>query len=430
MRLSSGLASCAEPGWPASAYLAAIPSTLGASIRYRDPVSFPSLFHVKQSDRLRTTNLRAGLCPESSLPAGRGLILCLLLLVMVMGCGSPAIGWAGVTGGDTLYLGSMGGRVLALNPMSRRERQVFPDTARGEWQFPQGDQRLTGLYATPLLAGDVLYAGSYEGRVYALEATTGAERWRYPREGAIGPIVGGLALSGGMLYFGDADHKVYGLEAAKGELRWSFPTGEKVWGAPVVEGDTLYIGSLDHKLYALDATTGRKRWEFATEGAIASTPLVSGGRVYFGSFDNRFYALDTRDGREIWRFEGAGNWFWTQALLVGETLYIGSLDHKLYALEATTGRPRWPSPFMAQGLIRTPPIIVEGVLVTASNDGNLYGLDPETGRERWQEVALGAPILAPLHASAGTIYVMTTAQVLYALEAQTGNKLWDFSIKR
>jgi outer membrane protein assembly factor BamB len=152
------------------------------------------------------------------------------------------------------------------------------------------------IYGTPAVAGDLIYAGGYNGKIYALNSSSGALRWVYPREGNFEPVVGGPLVARDKLYFGGSDGTVYALDAATGDGEWEFETGGEIWSTPAVDGDTIFIGSFDKKLYALNADSGQNKWEFETEGAIASTPVVYNNTIYFGSFDRYLYAVDAAAG--------------------------------------------------------------------------------------------------------------------------------------
>jgi outer membrane protein assembly factor BamB len=65
------------------------------------------------------------------------------------------------------------------------------------------------------------------------------------------------AVAAGVVYFGSGDNHVYALDAQSGELKWKFKTGDVVHASPAVSGGVVYIGSWDRNLYALDAKTGR-----------------------------------------------------------------------------------------------------------------------------------------------------------------------------
>ena len=60
-------------------------------------------------------------------------------------------------------------------------------------------------------------------------------------------------MAGGTVYVGSWDRKVYALDAATGRPGWAYATGSFVISGPAVAGGTVYVGSYDHKVYALDA---------------------------------------------------------------------------------------------------------------------------------------------------------------------------------
>ena len=77
--------------------------------------------------------------------------------------------------------------------------------------------------------------------------------WRFATGGSIEATP---AVAGGVVYFGSADHHVYALDAAGGELLWRYETGGPVYHSPTVVEGVLYIGSGDSRLYALEAASG------------------------------------------------------------------------------------------------------------------------------------------------------------------------------
>ncbi|HEU0002754.1 MAG TPA: PQQ-binding-like beta-propeller repeat protein [Ktedonobacteraceae bacterium] len=64
------------------------------------------------------------------------------------------------------------------------------------------------------------------------------------------------AIMNGVIYFGSNDRKLYALNASTGKLIWSYTTGLDVIGSPAVANGVAYVGSNDKKLYALRASTG------------------------------------------------------------------------------------------------------------------------------------------------------------------------------
>jgi outer membrane protein assembly factor BamB len=147
-----------------------------------------------------------------------------------------------------------------------------------DWQFTTGGQ----VESSPSIVNGIAYFGSYDGDVYAVNATTGALVWSYATGGG---VFSSPAVVNGIVYIGSTDDKVYALNAATGVKLWSTTTGAAVYSSPAVVGGVVYIGSYDDKLYALNAATGAVNLTYTNGGGIFSSPAVSGGRVYFDSFD-------------------------------------------------------------------------------------------------------------------------------------------------
>ena len=57
----------------------------------------------------------------------------------------------------------------------------------------------------------------------------------------------------GVVYVGSYDGYVYALNASNGTLLWRYLTGNGVYSSPVVVNGVVYVGSLDDYVYALTA---------------------------------------------------------------------------------------------------------------------------------------------------------------------------------
>jgi hypothetical protein len=98
----------------------------------------------------------------------------------------------------------------------------------------------------------------------------------------------------GTVYVGSWDGKLYALDAATGTAKWAFATDAQIsWSSPAVGADgVVYVGSDDNNVYALDGVSGTPKWVFATGGDVYSSPAIGvDGTVYVGSHDGRVYAL-------------------------------------------------------------------------------------------------------------------------------------------
>ena len=73
-------------------------------------------------------------------------------------------------------------------------------------------------------------------------------KWSY-RTG--GYITSSPTVANGIVYVGSEDGSLYALDAASGHKQWSYQTGYYVASSPTVVNGVVYVGSDDHNLYAL-----------------------------------------------------------------------------------------------------------------------------------------------------------------------------------
>ncbi len=383
---------------------------------------------------------------QNKLLLGKMLLLLIVLLVLmsgltVLGCAGGSakpIGWSGVAVADeTLFLGSMEGKLVALNTSNgNRLWEVTLEASKPAGGFGCASSSLpVAIYGTPAVSEDLIYVGAYVragnedyGKIYAYRFGKNEARWEYPRQDNLGePVVGGAIVSQGKVYIACADGKVYALDAAEGYKEWEFSTGGAIWSNPAIAGGTLFIGSFDKKLYAIDVTNGSKEWEFETQGAIAATPLVYNNTVYVGSFDRHLYAVNAIDGSLIWESSFvADKWFWAQPMAYNNNVYAGCLDGKVYVVDAKSGDK--VAELELESPIASSPVLVDGSIIFASQEGQVWAVDTGSNSKRLL-VDLKEKIYAPLCASKGVIYIHTQKKdTVYALNPQTGVALWNLSL--
>src|SRR6476469_288085 len=87
-----------------------------------------------------------------------------------------------------------------------------------QWRFmTEGD-----VVSSPTVLGQTVYVGSGDGRLYALDRTTGMRKWAFD---ASNPIPSSPAVGGGAVYFGTRDGEFFAVDAETGKERWTFRTG-------------------------------------------------------------------------------------------------------------------------------------------------------------------------------------------------------------
>ncbi|MFD3485847.1 PQQ-binding-like beta-propeller repeat protein [Streptomyces sp. NPDC058665] len=247
----------------------------GAQTDFETPEAGPAIFdgtvYVWQNARLRALDARTG-SERWSYPIGDGA-----------SCGGVPIRL--VPAPDGCVYVSAGTRVLSIDIASGHVRWHFeaPAVFLSPPAFAPG----------PAVTGGGVYLADYLGTVYALDATTGKDRWRIATEArqSLEPVL----VTAGNVHVGSGS-ALYTLDAVAGTPKWRFAAGGEVVGAPVVADGRLHFGSADHVLYTLDAGGGQLRWKLATGGEITGSPVARGGVVYACSKDRCVYALDAIKG--------------------------------------------------------------------------------------------------------------------------------------
>jgi outer membrane protein assembly factor BamB len=312
------------------------------------------------------------------------------------------------------------------------------------WRFQTGGP----VRSSPAVAGDVVYVGSSDGHLYALDRRTGRERWRVP----VGsPVNSSPAVARGLVLFGSRDGRYQALEVGTGRLRWSFATGPDVpweWGlegwdaytsSPVVVGDHVLFGAGDGSVYALDLLSGEQSWRFATGGRVRSTAAVVDGTVFVGSADGIVYALDLATGAERWRQETEGAslqsaefGFDRKSIIsspaVGNgKVYVGSRDGHMYALDKASGRRLWRADHEVSWAISSP-AVTDDMVYSGSSDGFfVHGVDPNSGAERWRFTGSGYMWSSP-SVVGGTVYIGDGGGYLRAVDRQSGAERWSYAV--
>lgn len=272
--------------------------------------------------------------------------------------------------------------------------------------------------SSPAVVNGVVYIGSNDGKLYALNAITGVKLWDFKTEGGLSSP----AVVDGVVYVGSADRKVYAINAANGVKLWEFKTGNSVQSSPAVEKGVVYIGSNDGKVYALNARTGAQLWFFTTGTYAHTSPAVVNDVVYVGSWDHKVYALNAATGIKIWEYT-TSNVVKSSPAVVDGIVYIGSHDNNIYALNAATGKELWK--FRTGAWVQSCPAVVNGIVYVGSADGYVYAINAATGKELWK-FKTGGWVQSSPGIAGGVVYIGSWDSRVYALDTATGMKIWDF----
>lgn len=332
---------------------------------------------------------------------------------------------------------------------------------------------------TPTVRDGVVYAATWKGVVYALDADTGELVWRHDGDAQVDAPV---TLWEDLVLYGDAKGRILALDAETGEEVWRAvaDTAESthVYATVVVHESVAYVGVASDQesirlhgdkpvdfrgsMLALDARTGGEKWrtrlvpEGLTGAPVWGTPVVAEelGLLIFGTGNaytepahentDAIIALRLTDGTMAWSFQATANDFFTQAnpvnpdwdfgstpslfqdangtLLIG----LGQKSSRYWALDAETGKVVWKTgkPQSGQGIIGGSAYAEGIVVVPQTGLKRVEALDATTGVQRWahetEGMVFSAPAIVP-----GAVLAADSTGDLYALGLGSGDVLWS-----
>jgi hypothetical protein len=94
--------------------------------------------------------------------------------------------------------------------------------------------------------------------------------WRFETEG---PIFSSPAVSRGLVYVGSRDGNLYAVDTVRGTQQWRLATNDQIEVSPAISDDAVYIGSHDGFVYSADAISGKLQWKSPLGQSIRSSPL-------------------------------------------------------------------------------------------------------------------------------------------------------------
>jgi outer membrane protein assembly factor BamB/tRNA A-37 threonylcarbamoyl transferase component Bud32 len=324
--------------------------------------------------------------------------------------------------------------------------QYFQDQSHSPiWTFTCEDE----VRGTPNYSDGVLYIGSYDHNLYALEADNGKFIWKYAAEGG---IVSKPAINENKVYFGSTDQYVHAISCRNGKKVWVQSTDGAIYSSPTIAEGHLFIGSDDEYLHVLNLMAGREAWSVNLGSSVRSSPLIENELVYVGcengeiqcydfsgnikwrtaakravtasphfqenviyitSLDGVLYAIDAKSGWIIWRYRLEGGSISTPTTHENH-IYVGATDNTFYCINTKSAKKVWT--YDTDNQINSSPVFYKGAIYFCNVDGMVYSLHAGSGRLRWKFQTEGAITGSPIIVS-DILYIGSSDHKIYALPA-------------
>lgn len=240
--------------------------------------------------------------------------------------------------------------------------------------------------------------------------------------------------------------EVIGVLAAATVAGCLGPMGADTTTTPETGGDTTPgsesgeetpTGDGDWPMYRADpGNTGRTRavgpgrspdtlWSYVTEDVVHAPPAIVGRTAYVTDDDGVVSAIDVADGADRWRFETESGYRIRGSPAVHDDTVFAA-NTTLYALDAGDGTKRWERDLVSPAWS---PIVTDGLVHVATNSQGVSTFDAESGDRLWEftpgdgSTAIHAPL-----AVRGDTAMVVAGDSLHALDAATGDDRWSTSV--
>ncbi len=212
------------------------------------------------------------------------------------------------------------------------------------------------------------------------------------------------------------------------------------WPGLSTDGENVYV-AYGKRVVAYNVADQRQLWLFPQEASTAllfASPSVNeNGRVIFGDYGVSGGMLAPKITTTIYAVEnGTGSppatmWVNTTsavgktvapALQVGDQVFVGTNDSTFIAMDATNGTELWRFG-ESEEAIWGQPAYQNGTVYITSVDGMVFALDANSGEKKWEYELEGA-IAGGVVLNENTLYVADFASHVHALSTSTGEEQW------
>lgn len=332
------------------------------------------------------------------------------------------------------------------------------------------------ITAQPIVIPGRVVTMDSDAKVACFDLATGSRAWRTSTEADDSRstnVGGGVSYADGTVFAATGRAELLALDAASGAIRWRKPLGSPARSAPTVADKRLVVLTLDDQVQSFDFA-GQRQWGYqaataattlfgqaspafadglvvaafgsgelvalrAESGTLAwsdslaasrgrnslvdlsgirALPVIDEGRVIAIGGGGLLVALDLRSGRRLWERDVGGL---QTPWIAGGFVFVQTLDQVLAAVGRDDGRVRWATDLprydnpekKRDPLFWTGPLMANSRLILSGSNGTALSVDPVTGTLIGRIDLADAAAVAPVAAS-GTLLVLTDDGTLQA----------------
>lgn len=300
---------------------------------------------------------------------------------------NPTLRWRFNAGGDVfetpvsngkyIFFVAQKGRVLAVDLRGEKvwEKRLFRTNETGQEMALRVDAPL--VYTEGLVL-----AGTTRGTLYALDAESGVEQWRYETGGVIVGSPNGIGPEN-IVVLDQRAGVLHCIDVKSGKQRWKTEGVDRCDGAPGVGNGRIVFGSCLAALhvYAFDGSH-QKNIDVGGESQIAGGVAIDGNYAFAGLRDGGLICVDLSQGETVWSSDESDEQTFSTPAVTDQHVVYSSDDGRVYCVNRESGKLIWT--FDTEGALPGSPVIV-GNRVVVSGDGVLYLLNLANGKKQWSK---------------------------------------------
>jgi len=298
------------------------------------------------------------------------------------------------------------------------------------------------IEAAPVVFGTTVYIGTTEGTFFALDQTTGDELWTMPPEGRIGaaPALGEGEMEENrapmMIVVVDDDGAVRGHDAAVSTgVQWTTRFDSRIRSSPVIVDGHVYLATDDGFVHALDLIDGSEIWRYPSEGpdlgTISADLAFHDGILYVATEAGILHLIDVTEEAPspVCQYD-AFDPIVTNPIVTDDVTYVATMGQNIWPIPTGACEGNVPNrlpAYVADTPVRVGPAIV-GDTIYMPGGRYLYSIDLTSGEHLWEPstVTAEAPISTPPVVTADTVYFASEDGVVHAVDAISGETLWQW----
>ncbi|MEM9410108.1 MAG: PQQ-binding-like beta-propeller repeat protein [Planctomycetota bacterium] len=263
-----------------------------------------------------------------------------------------------------------------------------------------------------------IFAATSRGKVTAIDADTGKQRWQ-TKIGNPKYLTSGVGASKNHVAVVNGS-TVYCLTADGGRILWSRDCDQAPSAAPAVGENNIYVPMINGRLEVFPIDQKVLTRSFVSFGPSVAAPLLTDKTVSWATRDG-FYAVAPYNAQTIQFRLDSGGRFAAGGIGFDGKIFVPTTSGSVFALDEKNGSILWE--YSTGDRITQKPFVKAGEVYLISAENRMFKFDTNTGRpsDDWEKPVEG--VAQFVATSRERIYALDFVGQIIAIDPKTGKKV-------